>query len=59
MHSLKMYYLVLTLKQKTHFQSQIAHPEEYRCPKARTIACSKSTKIYNYPVKSEHVVDEK
>jgi hypothetical protein len=54
-----MYCLVLTLIQKTHFQSQIAHPEEYRCPKARTIAYSKSTKIYNYPVKPEHVVDEK
>ena len=36
---------MLTLKQKTHFQSQIAHTEEYRWPKARTIACSKLTKI--------------
>ena len=47
---------MLTLKQKTHFQSQIAHTEEYRCPKARTIACSKLTKIVIYKDQILHIL---
>jgi hypothetical protein len=32
--------MMLTLIQKIHFQSQIAHPEEYRHPVARRVTCA-------------------
>lgn len=50
---------MLTLIQKTHFQSQTARPEEYQCPKAWTMTWSKWVQICNYIVQFEQVVDGK